>query len=702
MYKMLGANIKLGEWSNYDAYTLLHRWQEVKSANRDFLWRLRRNFQYYSALQTPDVIKNIWLKELCELGVDPKNYNLIQMYVDGHAGNLSNYITSPRFVTHESEYDEQISNLQEIYYEDANLFGYEKSLNESIQNSCIISGVEEIKIVRSRKYPLGRIKFESIFPSLILFDPAVRGNDIARESKIAFKEFYMSPKEASMYFPNRVDDIKASIETHPDYENQVVGEKTQLREQLIWNNKMQLLEVYVIEPTFAHVEYDNENKMFIPQTGFKIGSDQDKVSKMKWATSKDISISPLVSTTKIIEDTLFVKTFIPQIGVMLENRKDERQLRDAEGKTHLPFYCHSFMTAAGVRSGVPDQAIHAQDDINLRELTKSKMLHKTPQGKWVIHESLHGGDPAKKSKINQELSDPTTTLDVPAEVPPALASSMVNFVSPTPLNPEIIRDENQKILLLDKLLKMPPAVQGAYGKSGESALLHSRKVLEANIMLKSVIDRFNDYQMNKYQDYKQLAFQVYGGDTDAQKQANLNRTFLTTEKKIIINKLTGVNEDGSVEVENNFSDIDPDKVIVTAEKKNAYMRQLRRETDFTILQGLQPTETNMGSRAILEGDLLKNVESISNEDKELIDQMVDLTVSLSKSQLVLKNYEVEQQIKTLVGQSRAVEQQQQLQESQLEAANQAQSQAQNQLPPEQSPELDQLQLAQQLQAIRQQ
>ena len=83
----MNAKINTGEWTTTDAYSLLHRWEEVKSANRDFLCRLKRNFQYYSALQTPDTIKNIWLQELSQLGIDPKNYNLVQMYVDGHAGN---------------------------------------------------------------------------------------------------------------------------------------------------------------------------------------------------------------------------------------------------------------------------------------------------------------------------------------------------------------------------------------------------------------------------------------------------------------------------------------------------------------------------------------------------------------------------------------------------------------------------------------
>lgn len=689
MIKM-DVGIELENTSNYDVYTLLHRWQEVKSANRDFQERLKRNFQYYSALQTTDTIKNIWLKELAELGLDPKNYNLVQMYVDGHAGNLSNYVTSPRFVTHEEGLDSQTTALQEIYYEDANLFGYDQSLNQAIQNSCIISGVEEIKIVRSRKYPMGRIKFESIFPSLIHFDPAVRGNDVARESKIAFKEFYMSPREAGVYYPNKIDEIKASLETHPDYENQEVGEKTQLREQIIWNNKLQLLEVYIIEPTFSQVEYDSTNGVILPQTGHKTGSYKDKVAKMQWAESKNISISPEVVTTKVIEDTLFVKTFIPNLGVMLENRKDERQLRDGEGRVHLPFYSHSFMVSAGVRSGVPDQAISAQDDINLRELTKSKMLYKTPQGKWTIHASLHGNDPGKKSKIQQELNDPTTPLEIPMEVPPSQAAGMVNFISPTPLNPEIIRDESQKIFMLDKLAKMPQAIQGAYGKSGESALLHSRKVLEGNIMLKSMIDRFNDYQMAKYQDWKLLAIQIYGGKTENSKKANLNREFLTKDKKIIINELIGVNADGSLEVENSLSELDPDKIIVVAEKKNAYMRQLRRETDFTLLQGLQPTQMNAGTRAILEGDLLKNVESISDEYKGQIDEMTALSVNLAKSQLTLQNYSVEQQLNQLIAQTGAIAQQ-----------GPPQVQPEEQIP-EGQPGLDKLQLMQQLQDIRQQ
>ena len=646
MYKM--DNIKIEESSRYDFYDLLNKWKEVKSANTDYLYRVNRNYKYYSALQTPDVIKNIWLNELNELGIEAKNYNLVQMYVDGHAGNLGNYITSPRFVTHEKENDELISNFQEIYYEDFNLLGYEQSLNQAIQNSCVIMGIEEIKIVRSKKYPLGRIKFEPIFPSLILFDPSVRGNNIAKESKIAFKEFYMSAKEASVYFPHKTEEIKYLINKQTNYEEQTVDEKTQLREQLLWNNKIQLLEAYVIEPTFTTIEYDSENKVFLPDTKEKIGSSIDIAKKQQWAAERNISISPMITATKIYEDCLYVKTFIPQMGIMLENRKDERQLKDGEGKVHLPFYTHSFMVSAGISSGVPDQAIYAQDDINLRELTKSKMFYKTPQGKWIIHDSLHNGDPARKSKIEQELTDPTTPIYTPVEIPPS--EQLIKFVSPTPMNPEYFRDEAMKINLFDKILKMPPAAQGAYGKSGESALLHDRKITESNIMLKSMIDRFNDYQMSKYNDWKQLAVQIYGGNTINSKNANLNREFRNKDKKVIINELLGINEDGTLKKKNDFSTLDPDKIIVVQEKKNSYMRQLRRETDFTLVQQLPQDPNSIGIRAILWGDLLSNVESLSEEQKQIVEQITALSVDLNKKQLILQNYQLEQQLNQSVDQ----------------------------------------------------
>jgi hypothetical protein len=650
--------VKMAKVEDSTVANILSDWMDAKSVFQEFRERAIRNLKYYLAVQSTDVIKNKWLRELKEQGIEPKNYNLIQVYVEGHVGNFSNFKTTPKFTSQESELLNILNVMNEIYFIDADNFDYDAAINAAIQNKCLSRACIEMKIVRSPRFPFGRIKLQSLEPVDIIFDPAVKGNNIAKESDIAYKQFLLTPLEILKHFPHKGDEMQHYIRQNAQYTAQNIDSKYEQVETILWNNKVNVLEVYRKYPKKSIKEFDMENGVFLPQTQFEDGSEDDIAMKKLLSAQRGTPISPNVVKVEQSSEELYVTTIIPELSVRLENRPDERQIVDAEGKVRLPFFTDSFVTAGGTSCGVPDFAIDTQDDINLRELTKTKMMAKTPQGKFWYHPLVHGDDPNKKAEIEANLNDPTIPQELSEDAPPG--ANLFGFIPGTPVNPEVVRDENFKIGLLQNTLRLNAAMQGAVGKSGESALLHSRKVAEGNNMLQSSINSFQTFLREIHKSWLYLAVNLYGGSNELQKTARQDLAFVGKEKTVTINRLVGFDESNNPVIEDEIAKIDPYAVTIQATKKNSYMRGVRREVVAALLQMIPETPQNIGFRALLQKELFDNIEEFSAEDRVYLNQITKLVLEANKNNLIALNAQAEAQVNNIMAQ-----QQQQMMQSVL-------------------------------------
>ncbi len=631
----------------------LQKYRNAKTTDYYDRRRALTNLSLYAPTSDWEVWPSHLAEDLRNMDLPPNHYNFIQMYVDGAAGNFVVNKVDPQFIDRSDDsidFSETLDYLKEIYYSDKNFMNYKASHREAILNGCIYRGVEEIKTVRTPQEPMGRVGFESLSPTAVIFDTYNLTDNVAKGSNEAWKRFYLTPSQMVKYFPQMEDGIKQRLESMKHHEEGNFSQDTTVKfpESSNWGSKYEVVEHYYKKDTTIKKAVDTKTGTILPGTGFDFGSQEDYISKLNWAKTNGISLHPEnITTISIPHEELWVRTFCYDMALQLEERPDERQLESETGGVRLPFFTWSYITKSGKSIGLADLGKVMQDDLNKREANKTKVMTKTPfNGKPWVHPLAFGEDEDNKKKFVDEYNDPTKPFVFDSDAPPNM--NLFGIAQPANINPAIFQDETFKMGLMDRILRLPPAMQGMPGKSAESGILHSRKVIEGNIMQKMPSESLEDYQKEKFKAWLQMAVKLYGGNSKDEKVANYNRTFhKKTGEKIVVNKFKGFDEDGEHIVENSLSELRAVDVIISQSKDNDYMKQQRREVDIAYLQAMQPSPTNMGQRAVIEADLAKNLDGVTPEELEQIKEMANLSIEIAKKQMLAKSAELDTQIQQL-------------------------------------------------------
>ncbi|MDA3823286.1 MAG: hypothetical protein PF450_11855 [Bacteroidales bacterium] len=625
-------------------------YQSAKTADERDRARAIRNFILYAPTDDWQTWDATSAQTLMAEGRTPSYYNFLQMYVEGNAGNFMLNKVDPEFIDRSDDnrdVSEALYTLKNMYYSDKEHFDYDAPYLSSIVNGCIYRGIEEIKIARTIDEPRGRICFDSIAAPNIIFDQANMTDDIARGSREAFKRFYLFPKDMIAHFPEMTDEIKFAIMSR-DQPKEYEERRSEIPETLMWGRQYEVVEHYHVEQEMKEVAYDYANAIRLPDLGCKFGSEEDWFAKSIWAKNQGFELLPEnVKTLSVPTQALYLTTFVQGLGLILENRRDERQIVDGRGVAHLPFFSWSYITKNGKSTGLIDLGKDMQNDINKREQQKSKILEQTPIGdKTIIHDLAFDGDDRKYQKILDEFTDSSKPIRMSENAPPNM--NLISKLNGSQLNPAIMQDESSKITMMDRILRLPPAMQGLQGKSGTSGVLFGRQVIEGNVMQKVPATTLEQYQNHKFEAWLSLAIPLYGGTTQEEKEYNYDRAFKRTDgSKVIANEFAGIDEDGQDIIINDISKLDRVDVIISKSKDNDYQKQAKRETDVALLQAMPPSNTNEGLRAIIEGELAKNVDGMSPKEKELTDQIVELSTSLAMKNLVFKNKLIDSQIQEI-------------------------------------------------------
>lgn len=633
--------------------THLQRFQDAESADHNDRLRGLDNLRRYAPTTSWDAWPYQFSNQFAKQDRKPNNYNFQQMYVEGHASNfISTNTVDPKFVDNEADNKDSvlaIQALQDVWYSDKDYLQYNKSHNDAVLNGCIYRGLEEIRINRTVEDPLGRIGFESLSPTTVIFDPtAVYTDDMALESREAWKRFYLYPEDLARMFPELAEHIRGFQYGTSNFASGY--NYTDVPEDYWWQNKVMIVEWFHIVTEEVEVAYDKGNNSVLPETPYSFGSEDDFQGKFEWSKKMGYQLNPanIVTFKKEIE-SLYVTTFCPTLALTLQNKKDERQLYDSTGKSRLPFFVWAYSQKNGKTFGVIDVIKDAQDDINKRDAARTKYMVQTPFNKIIVHPLAYGEDMAKRNDITKNLNDPASPVFLDADSPPNMP--LIHTLQGINVNPALLQDEQFKMQLMDRITSLPAAMQGLTGKSGESGVLHTRKVIEGSMMTKMRATRLIEYQNAKFNAWAQLAPGLYGGKTDDERFVNQNRTFIGQEgKPVVANEIAGFSEDGSPIIIKDLSELKRVNVIITETKENDYQKQMNREVNIALSQAMGPvTPQNMAYKAILDKSLTEGIDELSPEDKKKIQQVGELSVSNALKSLQLQSVQLDMQLTQMQG-----------------------------------------------------
>ena len=583
------------------------------------------------------------LEQLGSQGMSFDGYNLLLKYVKGVSGSfISNYFDPKFSPSSDSEISFNTARLlEEIYISDKDRNGYKISAMQTIWDGLICQGTEEIFIERPvmgdpRTWTIG---FRPVRPDSIVFDPGNTANRISRNSTSCMRYNYYNRSQIEQMYPDKRPAVKEVLEKMMLEEMKTYDHDSDSRNAVLdWNekhrnNRYQIVEYYYIEQVRVQTDLYLPEMINIPETEFKYGSAEDTAAKEMWAMKNGYTLKPeYVRKIDDVAPTLMVVVWCPELGIILDEGKDERQLNG-----HLPFYSWSYMEMNGNPIGLVDALWSSQEDINKREKAKTNWMESAPVQKLWYSNKLFGGSSDKARAFAAQGASASRVVEVDGGLAPGLAERYMG-ITPAPQMPNALnQDESSKFQLMDSISGLTAAMQGRTERSGESGEGFTRKVIEGAVNQKYPRAFLNQHEHDKATDWLMLVPYVYGSD------ANIGRTFSTPGKRdfITVNKPIGISAEGEYVLENDLSKVERVDVTIGKANESDFAKQAKRESDVQYLGVMTPDGTNAELRTVVQGNLALNMDFTSDEEKKNTEEAVQRANKLGRLRSLVEIRELE-------------------------------------------------------------
>ena len=606
------------DFANY-----MHIYNGQKEADRSNRQRGMRNVSGYLNDLVPNSLKN----SLAQEGRSTQNFNLLQYIIRGHVGNALMNWFDPKWSPGEDDPIDAVTALATMYTKQKELHNYKAATRSVLTDGYNYCGVEELVVVRPSSNPRSwGVGFKHRRKELVIFDQNVYSDRISRDSQQCHIISYISPDMMLRIYPHAEREIlmacldmekRAPMFDAPSQDLFANADRHKL------GSNLQVVE-------WLHIKHNKVQRRFLkngiqmPETGYHFGSVEDIALTQSWGTRNGIDITDdMVVTITDWMPVLWTTSFCPSLGIMLENRKDFRQLIDAEGKGHIPLYGWAFEQKNGLFIGLTDYLWDTCQDFNNREMAKTKTITKSMiSDKMWIRADTYEGDEEKLNETASNMTDGSIPIILPENAPPA--ERCFGTIKASQVAPSILQDENFKMAFAEKIGMLPPALQGRSERQADSGVAIGRKVMEANVMMKPESESIIQHENDKHEDWTVIAIKLFGHPVQ------MNRKISSADGKdiTIINELVGFDAAGNEIIRNNIGSLKRTSVVISQAKENDYIAQLRRETTVAGLQAMPPSDTNTLFRAGMEYGVATNMEFTSDEERDRIKRLADKQLAI--------------------------------------------------------------------------
>jgi hypothetical protein len=600
--------------------------KRAKTANNTDRLRCIRSMMAYTGLdagQWDDALKSTMFSE----GRDPKTYNFIRFLVAGHAGNYIMNSVDPTFVDREDDSIDTLEAtdvLQKKWYSMKDRGRYKSDTMLCIENGLVYCGTQELVIMKPSLDPrTWYIAFPSLRPDLVFYDPNVTGDNISRTARKAFKRVFLTARQAMQIYPKKAAEIEKKVFDSLAFEQDKyeILNIDSFRADTVnrLGNKHECIEILHIEDEKTITQIHVPSAQEIPQTKHIFNSVEDITTKKLWAMKQGIELRDEdIYTTPQFKPINKITTFCPDLGVLLENGDDERQL---EG--HLPLYSWSFLQKYGKFIGLVYFLIDAQQDLNKREMAKTKLLTQTPLQKFWISEDVEDVEGQRMDEVVADFADSSKPIKAPAGVP---GNMLVGSILGASNIGSLVTDENIKIDFMNRIAALPIAMQGMTERTGESGILHGRKVIEGTIMNRIPQEWVMQHEHDKAEDWVKVVLNIF------QDVPNIPITNSDNKETVVANEIVGFDDNGNIVQRRSLKNLKRVEVIITLTKENDFMKQAKKEMAVASLQAMPPTATNPPIRAAFECALAVNMDFTDDIEKEKAVKAAELSYRLAMSQ----------------------------------------------------------------------
>lgn len=625
-----------------DTAMMLHRFNMAKDADWENRRRGLRNMAAYLNDILPSYIKNALYNENRE----EQNFNILMYIIRGHVGNVLMNWFDPKFVGRQDEPLDAIEALTKVYLAQKEYYNYKAAATSCYENGYVYRGVEQLLLDRPSSNPRSwGLKFVSMRPDLVIFDQNVYDDAISRMSQEAWVIHYMSPSKVIRMFgmPNNSTEREVLVRLQQDSKDapNFTAPKRDLYDNIDQARFGQ--NIRVIE--WMHIEYEKVETQYlkngtpIPSSGYELGTLEDVIYKKSWAASMGFELSDdMILTMSDDVPCMYTTTYAPDLAILLDDRKDFRQLGG-----HLPLYSWSFVQKNGMSFGLVDFEWDIQQDFNRREIAKTKIITKTPiAGKLYIRKDMYT-DQGQFDDALKNYTDSSVPLVIPEDAPPVPQG--FGIIPGAQFPPSILQDESFKLALSERIGMLPPALQGRSERAADTGIAIGRKVVEANVMMKQESVSIIQHENDKHEDWVKLAVKLFGNPV------NINRPFQSADgkDKFVINEAVGIDSVGNTVMRNHIGSLERVNVIISQTKENDFISQVRLEKSVGSLQAMPPSDTNTLHRAAIEYNIVTNMDYSTDEERERAKRLADKQLQLVEKDADLRLKMIDSQLNAPMG-----------------------------------------------------
>lgn len=630
-------NSKLGKKDVNDTAIMMNRFNKAKDADAENRRRGLRNMAAFLNDTLPGYLKHALHRE----NRIEQNFNILMYIIRGHVGNVLMNWFDPKFIGREGDPLDAIDALTKVYLSQKELYNYKDSAMGCYENGYIYRGVEQLLLDRPTSNPRDwGLKFVNMRPDLVVFDQDVNSDRVSRGAQEAWITHYMSPaKIIRMYgMPENSVEREILLRLQEDSENAPSFDAPTRDLYQNIDTRKYGSNYRVIE--WLHIEYEKKvvqylkNGIKIPESDYEVGTLEDVMAKKDWAASSGFQLSEeMILTMKDDIPVMYATVFMPENGILLDDRKDFRQLNG-----NLPLYAWSFIQKNGMSFGLVDYVWDIQQDFNKREIAKTKIITKTPiAGKpWMRRDMYDSAADFEDALKN--YTDPSIPLVIPENAPPVPQG--FGILPGAQFPPSILEDQNFKLALSERIGMLPPALQGRSERSADTGAAIGRKVVEANVMMKQESTTIIQHENDKHEDWLILAIKLFGHPV------NINRKFQSSDGKeqTIINEAVGIDAEGDTITRNNIGALKRVNVIISQAKENDFISQVRMEKAIGGLQVMPPSQTNSLHRAAMEYTLVNSMDFSTDEERERVKRLSDMQLEIVEKDAQLKLKQIDTQL----------------------------------------------------------
>jgi len=484
-------------------------------------------------------------------------YNIVGPKIDTLAGSIAangfdvdlKPIAGPRNSVHEAERDS--------FAADKELCDYQSHKNDVILDGMIHSG--EIKMTKTFKFDnsMGNICFVRCMPGFVIRDPHWISKD-DNDCKKLWEVFHLSAGDIAQKYnvyneiidnqirmTQRMGGEYRDISIHADFTQSVQRSQKGHMHRVVEYHYME-----DIQTTRLQGQVLNSTRWVVfPITKDRVKLEQFMIqNKVDPNTMADLPYRDSVHKVVAICPTLMPK------GVLTEGTASIQCKR-------LPYFHLTSNRSGGVDKGVVDDIADIQMTINKREMKTTELIGTATGGGKLVSRDLFR-TPEELRKFKAGANDPRYVGVVDGD---ALKDNPIHYLNMNQYPSTIIDQINRMYDIVDRVSKVPAAMEAMSESANESGILFDRKLQVAQLGLITINNSVKKWEKDMAEAYM-VQWQLDPGYNSWEREMS------TSDGKnfVILNEM--VTKNGEMWVRNRPQDLPRSTVVITESKNNPTKR----------------------------------------------------------------------------------------------------------------------------------